>query len=229
MCERDYSTGRRISLEAGISYREITSYSKKEKMSSFINKDSYNKIAPEWTKIRNQSFVSKLVMDFADKIIPQGKVLDIGCGSGYLSKYLSERAFQITGIDVSEKMIEIAKSQNIPHAGFVVSDFFDFLSTAKFDGIIAWDSFFHFPKKKQEVIYYKAESLLNSGGYLLFTHGNADDEHIDEMMGEPFYYSSLSKDRVCKILTRLGLDIEYVQENFTEKDSHRDLVTLAKK
>lgn len=36
--------------------------------------------------------------------------------------------FKVTGIDISEKMIEIAESQNIPHANFVVGDFFDFLS-----------------------------------------------------------------------------------------------------
>lgn len=196
---------------------------------TFMNKNSYNKIALEWSKIRSRSFVSKLVIDFADRINTKGTVLDIGCGSGYLSKYLSERGFQVTGIDISEKMIEIANSQNIPDTNFLISDFFDFLSPVKFDGVIAWDSFFHFPKEQQEIIYYKVESLLRTGGYLLFTHGNADDEHVDEMMAEPFYYSCLPKDRVCKILSRLGLEIEYIHEGFTEKDTHRDLVVLARK
>lgn len=194
-----------------------------------MNDCPYDRIAHEWTDERNKSFVSKLVMDFADKVSPKGKILDIGCGSGYLSKYLVERNFQVRGIDASEKMIEIAKSQKMAHADFITSDFFDFVSPKKFDGVIAWDSFFHFPKSKQEDIYYKVESLLNMNGYLLFTHGDADDEHIDKMMGESFYYSCLPKEKVSNILTNIGFKIEYTYKDFIEKDTHRALVVLAKK
>ncbi len=193
------------------------------------NNYSYDRIARKWVDEREKSFVSKLVKGFADKVSPKGKILDIGCGSGYLSKYLAERNFQVEGIDTSERMIKIAKSQKIAHTEFITSDFFDFVSPKKFDGVIAWDSFFHFPKEKQQDIYFKVESLLNIDGYLLFTHGDADDEHIDEMMGEPFYYSCIPKEKVCNILSRVGFKIEYVYKDFIEGNTHRSLVILAKK
>lgn len=38
-------------------------------------------------------------------------ILDAGCGTGYLSKKLCDRGARVTGIDFSERMIEIARSQ----------------------------------------------------------------------------------------------------------------------
>lgn len=46
-------------------------------------------------------------------------VLDAGCGTGYLSGKLHEKGAKVTGVDLSEKMIEIAKKNN-PHIEFHV-------------------------------------------------------------------------------------------------------------
>jgi len=113
-----------------------------------VNKESYNKIANTWADYRNESFVSQLIIDFAEKLNPQAKVLDVGCGTGVpVARFLAEKEFLVTGIDAAEKMIEIALSHQIPNAQLMVSDFFDFQPQETFDGILAWDSFFHFPKK----------------------------------------------------------------------------------
>ena len=37
------------------------------------------------------------------------KILDLGCGTGVLSKILKNRGAMVSGIDISPKMIEIAK------------------------------------------------------------------------------------------------------------------------
>src|SRR5438034_1657470 len=39
-------------------------------------------------------------------------VLDAGCGTGYLSKRLGERGALVTGIDFSERMIELARAKH---------------------------------------------------------------------------------------------------------------------
>lgn len=134
------------------------------------NKDSYNKIISSWIEARNNAIVNKPVIDFADYINPEGTILDIGCGTGLpIAKYLSDRNFSISGIDQSAKMIETAKSVGIKNTVFHICDFFDFESDEKFNGIIAWDSLFHFPKERQEEIYGKVYNLLVPGGYFLFT------------------------------------------------------------
>lgn len=195
-----------------------------------MNKNPYNRIIDNWVKARNNAIVNKPIIDFADKINSNGKILDIGCGTGLpVAKYFSERNFSIIGIDTSDKMLEIAKSNTIKNAQFLLNDFFDFNSNEQFDGIIAWDSLFHFPKQQQKKIYSKVYNLLNPGGFFLFTHGKEEDEHMDEMFGEQFYYSCLSKDFVLDLMNEIGFEIKYSIENFVEGKDRRDWVVLARK
>jgi 2-polyprenyl-3-methyl-5-hydroxy-6-metoxy-1,4-benzoquinol methylase len=199
-------------------------------LNSSINKASYNKISRQWAESRYTSFVSRLVIEFADRVKPNGTILDVGCGTGHpLGSYLSERGFKITGIDASESMINLARSSGIKNAYFQVSDFFDFDTTDTFDGILAWDSFFHFPKDKQSAIYPRIAELLKPGGVLLFTHGNEAGEINGEMMGEPFYYSSLSKETLLGLLKENRIEVQAVYEDFKERDSDRALVIAGKK
>jgi len=195
------------------------------------NAESYNKITTQWSENRNKSPLNKCVVDFAEKIKPNGKVLDIGCGTGYpIAKYLSEKGFSVTGIDISENMIGEALRLEFPNTEFILCDFFDYQPMEKFDGVIAFDSFFHFPKQKQAEIYPRVSKWMNNGAYFLFTHGKSENELIDSIYGEVFYYSSLNIDDVHKLLSESGFAIEISIEDFWEVTSgERDLLVLAKK
>jgi ubiquinone/menaquinone biosynthesis C-methylase UbiE len=50
------------------------------------------------------------------------KLLEVGCGTGHWSRFFSKYGFEVTGVDVSERMIDIAKSKNISDASFQVAD-----------------------------------------------------------------------------------------------------------
>ena len=50
------------------------------------------------------------------------KLLEVGCGTGHWSRFFSEYGFEVTGVDVSQRMIDIAKSKNISNASFQVAD-----------------------------------------------------------------------------------------------------------
>ncbi len=195
-----------------------------------INKESYNKIAKQWKEYRHKPPLNKCIVDFSQKIKPNGKVLDIGCGTGYLiAKYLSEQGFAVTGIDISENMIKEAVNLKLSNAKFYLCDFFEFIPTEKYDGIVAFDSFFHFPKEKQTEIYHMVSSWMNIGAYLLFTHGKQEGEVKGKMFGETFYYSALDTQNVHKLLTDSGFAIKISVEDYKEVNSERDLLILAKK
>lgn len=195
-----------------------------------INKSSYNKIVDEWDNARKNGSISSLLVLFASKLKSNRKVLDIGCGTGSpVTKYLSEKDIIVTGIDISEEMIKKAKELNLKNANFIVTDFFDYNPIEKFDGIVAFDSFFHFGKNQQKDIYKRTSSMLTKGGYLLFTHGKNDSEIIDKMFNEDFYYSSLAVNDVKQLLKESGFKIIELIEDYKENNDARELIVLARK
>jgi cyclopropane fatty-acyl-phospholipid synthase-like methyltransferase len=194
------------------------------------NKESYNKIAQQWTESRDNSFLSKLVIEFASKVKSGGNVLDIGCGAGFpITTYLSEQGFSVTGIDIAAKLLQKALDRNMPNTELYLCDFFDFEPRDKYDGVIGFDSFFHFPKEKQKEIYKRVSAWMNRDAYLLFTHGNRDGEIEGKMFNEMFYYSSLDKDELYRLLVEAGFEVVWSKEKYVERDTDRDLVILARK
>lgn len=81
-------------------------------------RDSWNRIAEDWriqvgdTGDRNRLFNSDPVLwEFAGDVAGRA-VLDAGCGTGYLSRKLRDRGAVVTGIDLSERMIAIARAEH---------------------------------------------------------------------------------------------------------------------
>ena len=50
------------------------------------------------------------------------KLLEVGCGTGHWSQFFSDCGSEVTGVDISERMIKIAQSKNIPNASFQIAD-----------------------------------------------------------------------------------------------------------
>jgi len=51
-----------------------------------------------------------------------GKLLEIGCGTGHWSEHFCNKGFEVTGVDLSEQMIALAKRRTLGHAIFDVAD-----------------------------------------------------------------------------------------------------------
>lgn len=199
-------------------------------MSKKLNQKSYNEIVNEWHEARKNGSISSLLKSFTSKLKLGDHVLDIGCGTGYpITKFLSDQELIITGIDFAENMIKKAKTLNIKNANFITIDFFDFEPKIQFDGIVAFDSLFHFEKNKQKDIYLKVSNILKTKGYFLFTHGKHNHELTNEMFGEKFYYSSLTIDEVKKLLKIANFEIVQLVEDYQENQDTRELIVLAQK
>jgi SAM-dependent methyltransferase len=77
------------------------------------------------------AYVDGLVKRFSEKT---GKtILDIGCGTGIHAALMSNYGYKLTGIDLSEEMIAIARSKAIANAQFRVGNATDFELHEKFD------------------------------------------------------------------------------------------------
>lgn len=74
---------------------------------------------------------------------PAGRILDVCCGCGHVTRDLAERGYQVTGIDASEALVKLAR-QDVPSARFLVADARDFRCDDHFDGALStFDSLNH--------------------------------------------------------------------------------------
>ena len=115
------------------------------------------------------------------KLIPmQGKILDIGCGYGFMSYMLSFTAAQrqITGIDYDESKIEIANNcfSKTAMINFVHSDVISF-DFEKYDAIILADMLHYLPAIEQKQVIEKCISNLNPDGVIIIRDGDADKKN----------------------------------------------------
>lgn len=117
-----------------------------------INKTSreqFNKQADKyatWSVTRNLDYLQKYY-EFCD-IIPEDTLLDVACGSGDFPIFAAEQVQYAYGIDVSDKLIEIAKKEahakNLTNAGFQCADFETLDLPSKYSTIVCRMAFHHF-------------------------------------------------------------------------------------
>jgi ubiquinone/menaquinone biosynthesis C-methylase UbiE len=51
---------------------------------------------------------------FLTAVCPDGRALDVGCGTGAVAQRLAERGYQVTGVDPSEGMLEVMRRRSPP-------------------------------------------------------------------------------------------------------------------
>ena len=157
------------------------------------------------------------------------KVLDLGCGTGTLAKILSEAGFQVTGVDYSLGMLEIARS-NVPTVTFVQNSIFDFeippSDVVSLIGEVLCYLFDHHKSDTDSItrLFEEIYAKLNEQGILLFDFLTPDvvtDGHLAKRIIERENWSmfvALDKDANHEILTR-DLTIFY-REDHLYRRSH---------
>lgn len=119
--------------------------------------------------VRNEAVISR-ILDHAE--IEAGKdVLDVACGTGVLfPDYLKRNVKSLTGIDISPKMAEIAKSKFSDENIFVVcGDVEEFSFDKKFDAVVVYNAFPHFPNPERLIA--NLSRIVKQGGTVTVAHG----------------------------------------------------------
>lgn len=110
--------------------------------------------------------IEKLVKQYN----PSAKsVLELGCGTGVFLKYFSDHGYIVTGIDLSEKMLAIAR-QRMPGVDLFHQDMTNFSLPEKYDVILClFDSINHvLTYDGWEKIFSLARAHLNEDGVFIF-------------------------------------------------------------
>lgn len=95
---------------------------------------SYDKIIKWFDEHRSRDLFEKPYLDLAmSHLKPGAKILDLGCGMGEpIAKYFIDKGFQLTGVDGSTKMIDLAASR-FPKATFIHGDMRELALDETFD------------------------------------------------------------------------------------------------
>jgi trans-aconitate methyltransferase len=112
-------------------------------------------------------FVFKYGEDLLNLLQPQQaeQILDLGCGTGYLTKLIAEAGAVVTGIDNSADMIDTARN-NYPGIDFRVAGAAEFVEENRFDAIFS-NAALHWIKEKEPVIDCMFRSLKTNGRLVL--------------------------------------------------------------
>ncbi len=123
--------------------------------------------------------------DFANMAVtlalPAGRsILDVGCGSGWLSEYFARLGYEVKGIDISPTLIEMSRRRvaSVPYevdhettlrCTFAVHDIESRPLDEKFAAVICYDSLHHF--EDERAVMRNIAAMLDIGGVLFILEG----------------------------------------------------------
>ncbi|MGD7043040.1 class I SAM-dependent methyltransferase [Jeotgalibacillus proteolyticus] len=132
--------------------------------------EDYAEKHSELGDLHKEVLLNPVIMELAGDI-QNKKLLDAGCGEGYLSRLLAKAGATVTAVDYSEKMLEIAQNRTI--SGAAVNYFhgslenLSFLEERQFDLVIS-NMVLH-DLQDYEKALQQMYQVLSPGGTLIFS------------------------------------------------------------
>lgn len=143
--------------------------------------------------------INPLRLNFIDGLIGlQGKrVLDVGCGGGILSESMAEKGADVTGIDLGDKALKVAKLHQLESGSKVDYRLISVEDLAKeqsasFDVVTCMEMLEHVPDP--EAIVRACAQLVKPGGSVFFSTINRNPKaYLFAVIGAEYVLNMLPK------------------------------------
>lgn len=160
------------------------------------------------------------------KLLPghfnDSRLLEIGCGTGHWSSYFGDKGFEVTGIDVSAEMINIASQKRLPNSRFEIADGRNLaFENESFDAAVAI-TVLEFTTEPEKIVSEMVRCVKKSNGVLIVGILNVLSGYNQKRKNKSgsIYSSShlFSPQQIYKILNEYG-KVELLTTGFLpEKD-----------
>ena len=175
----------------------------------------YDHVAERYlaTKDPEDPLVLSALEELARELPPGAAVLDLGCGAGVpATRWLAERGFSVTGVDLSERQLNLARGL-VPGATFLKADMTELdLGPGTFDAVVAFHSIIHVPREEHPALLERVQRWLGPGGLFLATLTLTDFVGEDgdwEGWGAPMRWSHYDAETNVAMLRSSGFDVVY--------------------
>lgn len=178
---------------------------------------AYNKNAKAFAdKFMDFPGYRERVDEFIQFLSPNDQILDLGCGPGNVARQLldSGKELCITGIDLSEEMIKLAR-ENASAGTFYRDDIRHIqLQERAFDAIILSFCIIHLNDLETNELFEKVLKYLKKNGkiYLSFMEGQKEIFQATCFSTDEIYFNFYVTDRIKAILRNYGMKILRVKK-----------------
>ncbi|MFF7046280.1 class I SAM-dependent methyltransferase [Streptomyces massasporeus] len=178
-------------------------------------RESYDTVAADYTRLVKEPAeldpVSRAMLAaFAELAAPLGPVADLGCGPGKVTAHLAALGVPVCGVDVSPRMIELARTA-YPELRFTVGSMTALdIADGELGGSLAYYTTHHTPPQWLPTVFAEFHRTLAPGGRLMLAGHVGNGEHLRPTRAygdHPVSYEShlLPPDRIAELLHRAGL------------------------
>lgn len=200
-------------------------------MRPYIKKtiETYDKHADRFAENR-KGFVLDVFFDVFDDLLKGKNILEIGCGPGRDARLLTDRGYHVTGLDLSEKLVEIARSR-VPEAAFLVADMLTLpFEDNSFDGIWSAATLHHLTIEDMKVAIKEMYRVLKNGGAAFVSTKAGDGMDIakeEEFDGSERFFNYTDQETCAKLFVDAGFRIHSI-ETYTTNDLFPDMKTYVR-
>lgn len=169
--------------------------------------EHYERHAHAFDHARRKRFVERPWLDRFLLAVPRGgHILDLGCGGGEpIDRYLIDTGHVLTGVDISERMIALARIR-FPRHRWLRADMRSAKMDRRFHGVLAWDSLFHLRRQEQAMMIVHVADWLEPGGLFLFSSEPAADDGACSQIDESLYHAGMDPAEYRMLFADLGLE-----------------------
>mgnify|MGYP001611295764 CR=1 FL=1 len=169
---------------------------------------------------------------FVNSFQKGAKILDAGCGAGRDSFYFSSKGFDVVGVDLSEKLLGIAKAKagHAQNPRFYQLDLRRLLlPKASFDGIWACASLLHLKRSEILGVLREFYELLKPDGrlFVMLKQGTGEADVAEDLSsGHARHFTYYAQEELESLLVKARFSVEEIYL-YNEKDrdaNRRDLV-----